>query len=79
MEDMADPPDLRDERFNSIAGRVVTAAIIADDDGILSGTGAAVVMAADLGLNIEKIMEEGCEVKQGDEVARFTEIGRAHV
>jgi len=72
MEDIENPVDLRDEIFNGIADRAVTAAIIADDGGILSGTAAATTKAGELGLSVEKMMEEGSEVKEGDEIARFT-------
>jgi nicotinate-nucleotide pyrophosphorylase (carboxylating) len=72
MEDIENPVDLRDEILGAIADRSVTAAIIADDDGILSGTAAAAAKAEELGLTVEKIMEEGSEIKEGDEIVRLS-------
>ena len=69
---MDETPDLRDEIFGGIAENEITAAVIAGGDGIISGTAAAEEEAGELGLTLRKVLEEGGEVKEGDEIARFT-------
>ncbi len=65
------PGDLRDEILKGVAGRKVTAAIIADDDGVLAETGMAAEEAVRLGLTVERILDEGTPVAGGDEIARL--------
>jgi nicotinate-nucleotide pyrophosphorylase (carboxylating) len=72
MEEREQPADLRDEIFESIEERVITAAIIANDAGILSGVAATGAKAEELGLTVERISEEGSEIGEGEEVARFS-------
>lgn len=63
--------DIRDEIFRGIAGKVYTAFIIADEEGIIAETGAVVKEAEKLGVLLENIAEEGARVRAGDVVARF--------
>ncbi len=71
-KDMESPLELREEIVRGIEDRVVTAAIIADDAGILSGSAAAAEAALELGLEMERMLEEGSEIAAGEEIARFT-------
>jgi len=64
--------DTRDDILRNVAEKKVTASIIADDDGIVAETAVAEKKARDLGLTINRILAEGTNVKQGDEIARFT-------
>ena len=63
--------DLRDRILSSVAGKRVTASIIADDSGIVVGTTLAKQEAEKLGLSLERILDEGSQVTKGDEIARF--------
>jgi len=72
IESRESPLDLREEIVRGIEDRVVTAAIIADDAGILSGSAAAAGAALELGLEMERMLDEGSEVAAGEEIARFT-------
>ncbi|MDD3718754.1 MAG: hypothetical protein PHP28_08855 [Actinomycetota bacterium] len=72
MEEVQGALDPRDELLSSIAGKVVTAVIVASGDGILSGAAAAAAKAEEIGLGLERILDEGSEIAEGDEVARFT-------
>jgi len=72
MEETESPLDPKEEIFGTIADKRVTAAIIAGDDGILSGTAAAAAQAEESGLAVEGMLEEGSEIKKGDEIARFS-------
>lgn len=49
-----------------------TAAIIADDTGIIAGTSAAIEKALELGLKFISVVQEGAFVSTGDEVIRFS-------
>jgi nicotinate-nucleotide pyrophosphorylase (carboxylating) len=62
--------DLRDKILKSALHQTVTAIIIADEDGILSGTTAARKEAEQLGLSVVNMMSDGDAVKAGDEIAR---------
>ncbi|MGW8320962.1 MAG: hypothetical protein ACWGSD_05350, partial [Thermodesulfobacteriota bacterium] len=66
------PPDLRDEIFRTADGRKVTGVILADDAGIVAETNRAADESKRVGLNLEAILEEGSEVRPGDEIARFS-------
>lgn len=72
MEDMEDALDPGEEVLRGIEGRMVTAVIIAGSAGILSGVAAAAVKAEELGLTVESMLDEGSEIAEGDEIARFT-------
>ena len=63
--------DLRDEILRSVAGKKFTAAIIADDDGIVVDTALAAKEARSLGLSVIHIIDEGLPVSRGDEIAKF--------
>ena len=63
--------DLRDRILRSVAGKRVTASIIADDAGIVAGTVAAKAEVERLGLSLEMMLSEGEQVRKGDEIARF--------
>lgn len=64
--------DIRDDILRGLGEEEVTASIIADDDGIVAETSVAEKEAKKLGLKINRILAEGSQVKQGDEIARFT-------
>ncbi|MEW6554455.1 MAG: hypothetical protein AB1384_09235 [Actinomycetota bacterium] len=75
MEEIAEvesPLTPTEEALRGITGRVVTAAIIADAPGVISGSAAVAEAAQELGLGMEMMAEEGSEVSQGEEVTRFT-------
>ena len=63
--------DIRDDIFQSVLNRSMTAVILADDAGIIAGTGAARKKASLLDLTIVQMMEDGHAVQSGDEVARL--------
>jgi nicotinate-nucleotide pyrophosphorylase (carboxylating) len=63
--------DLRDKILSSVAGKKVTASILADDDGIVVGTTLAKEEAEKLGFCLERVLDEGSQVRKGDEIARF--------
>lgn len=65
-------PDLREEIFRRVAGRQVTGAIFADDEGILAETTLAADESKRMGLNLKKILKDGTAVQPGDEIARFS-------
>jgi nicotinate-nucleotide pyrophosphorylase (carboxylating) len=64
--------DIRDDIFCSIMERSVTAAILADDAGIIAGTKAAFEKASELGLTVDHMAEEGRSVNPGDEIIRIS-------
>jgi nicotinate-nucleotide pyrophosphorylase (carboxylating) len=63
--------DVRDRIFCGIAEKVFTACIIADEDGIISGSDDVAKKAAGLGILLESIAEEGAQVRAGDVLVRF--------
>lgn len=65
------PTDIRDQIFRGIAEKIYTACIIADEDGIVTATGAVAAEAERLGVLLESIAAEGMRVRAGDVVARF--------
>jgi nicotinate-nucleotide pyrophosphorylase (carboxylating) len=71
MEDMEKTNDLDQDIYAGIANNTVKAAIIADAAGILSGVAAATTSAEEIGLELEKIREEGSEIAEGEEIALF--------
>ncbi len=62
----------RDVKFRTIAEKRVTAVILADSAGTVSGTPAASQAAETLGLDVQSILEEGSAVKESEEIARFS-------
>ncbi len=64
--------DLRDDIFASLNGRMVTAVVLADDDGgvVTQVTGAAAA-AEDLGLNVIYARADGSSIARGDEIIRI--------
>ncbi len=64
--------DIRDEILRSVAGKTVSAVIVADDEGIVAETAQAAGEAARLGLTLHSILKEGTQVCIGDEIARFS-------
>jgi nicotinate-nucleotide pyrophosphorylase (carboxylating) len=64
--------DLRTEILKNAAGKRVTAAIISDDDGVLSGIHTVKEEAERLGLSLEYILEEGRAIKKGDEIVKIS-------
>jgi len=63
--------DIRDGILRSVLGNRITAAIIADDAGVVAETAAAAGEARALGLTVHRILPEGSEVRPGDEIARL--------
>jgi len=64
--------DLRERIFSQVADRIVRAAILAEDGGIIAGTRAVKEEAHKLGLSLEEIIAEGGQVEKGDVIARFS-------
>jgi len=64
--------DLRERIFSQVAGRVVRAAILAENDGIIAGTEAVKEEAHKLALSLEEIIADGGQVEKGDVIARFS-------
>jgi nicotinate-nucleotide pyrophosphorylase (carboxylating) len=63
--------DARDKIFCGIAGKIITACIIADEDGIITETDVVAKEAERLGILLESITEEGMQVRAGDVLVRF--------
>lgn len=63
--------DLRASILRSAADKKVTACMIADGAGIVSGTGLAKKEARRLGLSLKRMCSEGAQVRKGDEIVRF--------
>jgi len=64
--------DLRDKIFSTLANnKRITASIIADDAGVIVGTPEVKEEAERLGLSLERMLNEGSQVKKGDEIASF--------
>ena len=63
--------DLREEILRSLRGRRATAAIVADQAGIVAGVAYAAREAEQLGLSFAEIARDGSAVAAGDEVARL--------
>ena len=64
--------DIRDDIFQSIMDRVVTAVIMADDTGVIAGIQEAAKKAKSIGLTVTVMVEEGKTVREGDEVVRIS-------
>lgn len=69
---MAEMDDIRDDIFRRVAGKRVTAAIIADAGGLVAETGIAGRVCGQLGLRIDRLLTEGSRVKPGTEIIRFS-------
>jgi nicotinate-nucleotide pyrophosphorylase (carboxylating) len=73
--------DPREIIFARIADRTFAAALIADDEGIVSPIAAAVEVAQEIGLEIQFQLNEAGHVRPGDEILRLhgspTRIARA--
>jgi nicotinate-nucleotide pyrophosphorylase (carboxylating) len=65
---MTDP---RDHVFAAVSELTVTAAVIADDAGVVCGVSAAVASTDELGFHLDEILTEGASVRSGDAVCRF--------
>jgi nicotinate-nucleotide pyrophosphorylase (carboxylating) len=63
--------DPRDIIFAGIANRTFVAALIAEDDGIVSPVAVAVESAQGIGLEIDFQLPEAGHVRSGDEILRF--------
>ena len=63
--------DPRDEIFRAVRSSTVTAAVIADDPGVLCGTASVIECADELGLRIEELPTDGARVRPGDVVCQF--------
>jgi nicotinate-nucleotide pyrophosphorylase len=62
---------LRDKIFCSTEEKIVTACIIADEDGVIAESDAVAKEAERLGLLLESILETGNQVRAGDVLVRF--------
>jgi nicotinate-nucleotide pyrophosphorylase (carboxylating) len=72
IAEMESPLALGEEIVRAIEDRMVTAVIIADAAGVLSGSAATAEAALELGLRMESILEEGSEISHGADIARFS-------
>lgn len=62
--------DVREEILRSVRAHRVTAAIVADEAGVVAGVPLALQAAGQLGLAPVELVPEGTVVRPGDEVAR---------
>ncbi len=69
---MSEVLDVREEILRKVDWKRVTAAILADEEGMVSGIASAKEEASKLGLSVLKIIPEGSEVRKGDEIIRFS-------
>ncbi len=65
------PIDVREEILKGVSASRVTAAITADEGGVVSGVALARAEAGRLGLVLEAMAGEGAVVRAGEEVARL--------
>ncbi len=63
--------DVREEILRSVRAPRVTAAIVADEAGVIAGVPLAVQHAGQLGLSPAEFVPEGTRVGAGDEIARL--------
>ena len=64
--------DVRDEILRKVEWKRVTAAILVDEEGVVSGIASAKEEAHKLGLSVLRTVPEGSHVRKGDEVIRFS-------
>lgn len=64
-------PDLRKEILKGVAGVRVTAAIVADEPGIVAETVAAAEQAERLGLSVSFVLDDGAAVAVGNRIIEF--------
>lgn len=64
--------DIRDDIFNGLAGVRAVACIYACSSGILSGVAEARKAAGDVGVEVVSALDEGSDVRSGEEVMRIT-------
>jgi nicotinate-nucleotide pyrophosphorylase (carboxylating) len=64
--------DVREEILRKVEGKRVTAALLVDEEGMVSGIASAKEEASRLGLSVLRIIPEGSEVRKGDEIIRFS-------
>jgi len=69
---MSEVLDVREEILRKVEWKRVTAALLVDDEGIVSGIASAKEEASKLGLSVLGIVPEGSEVRKGDEIIRFS-------
>jgi len=69
---MSEVLDVREEILRKVEWKRVIAAILVDEEGIVSGIASAKGEASKLGLSVLRIIPEGSEVRKGDEVIRFS-------
>jgi len=63
--------DIRDDIFRRVAHHRVTAAVIAEAEGLVAETGSAERACGELGLTIDRLVAEGSPVRPGDQILRF--------
>jgi nicotinate-nucleotide pyrophosphorylase (carboxylating) len=64
--------DVREELLRAVRARRVTAAIVADEPGVLAGTAQAIREAEALGLSVVALARDGSALAAGEEIARLT-------
>jgi nicotinate-nucleotide pyrophosphorylase (carboxylating) len=64
--------DLRDEIFAGLSGVVMTAVVLADEDGIVTRVAEAMAVASELGLGVVDAISDGSRVESGDEILRVS-------
>jgi nicotinate-nucleotide pyrophosphorylase (carboxylating) len=69
---MSEELDVREEILRKVEWKRVTAILLVDDEGIVSGIASAKEEASKLGLSVLGIVPEGSEVRKGDEIIRFS-------
>jgi nicotinate-nucleotide pyrophosphorylase (carboxylating) len=69
---MSEILDVRDEILRNVKWKRVTASIVADDEGMISGVTSTKEEADKLGLSVLMTVNEGSHVRKGDEVIRFS-------
>jgi nicotinate-nucleotide pyrophosphorylase (carboxylating) len=69
---MSEVLDVREEILRKVEWKRVIAAILVEEEGIVSGIASAKEEASKLGLSVLRILAEGSEVRKGDEVIRFS-------
>lgn len=65
------PVDVRDRILGKVAEKIVTAHIIADEEGIIAGSDAVAGEAERLGVVLESLAEEGKRVRAGEVLVRL--------
>jgi len=65
-------PDIRVALFSSIERHRIRASLIVEDAGVLAGVRPAVEMLTELGLAVDHALDDGAEVRGGEEILRVS-------